>query len=284
MVNLVFTKWLNGIHYSHDSGMLWFESIRRHAHKQYAYIKVPGEKSPRVQWNIQSECLSISQRVKAEPEGLREPQHSAQVPSSVGDGPLNFANLRAGKLCETSHSEGDAGHSPLWSKRAQRASLGTTAYQVTRWLTLCVSKFLLWPQSASVIIGIFRIPGSLVPIHPSYNADKVCSRAVRGWHHIRHLGQGARAPGTVNASSHLTHARSRYGQGLLHKSYEERLWGLGLFSLEKRRLRGSGLKLRQGRSRLDIRKISSLKEWSGIGTGCPGRWWSPRPWRCSKNM
>jgi len=27
-----------------------------------------------------------------------------------------------------------------------------------------------------------------------------------------------------------------------------------------------------------------LKEWSGIRVGCPGRWWSPHPWRCSKYM
>jgi len=27
-----------------------------------------------------------------------------------------------------------------------------------------------------------------------------------------------------------------------------------------------------------------LKEWSGIGTGCPGQWWSHHPWRCSKNV
>ena len=26
-------------------------------------------------------------------------------------------------------------------------------------------------------------------------------------------------------------------------------------------------------------KISLLKEWSGIGTGCPGRRLSPHPWR-----
>jgi len=31
-------------------------------------------------------------------------------------------------------------------------------------------------------------------------------------------------------------------------------------------------------------KISSLKEFWSIGTGCPGKWWSPHPWRCSKNM
>jgi len=31
-------------------------------------------------------------------------------------------------------------------------------------------------------------------------------------------------------------------------------------------------------------KISLLKERSGIGTGCPGQWWSPHPWRGSKNV
>jgi len=31
-------------------------------------------------------------------------------------------------------------------------------------------------------------------------------------------------------------------------------------------------------------KFSFLKEWSGIGTGCPGKWWSHHPWRCSKNV
>ena len=31
-------------------------------------------------------------------------------------------------------------------------------------------------------------------------------------------------------------------------------------------------------------KISLPKEWSGIGTGCAGRWWSPYPWRGSKNV
>ena len=31
-------------------------------------------------------------------------------------------------------------------------------------------------------------------------------------------------------------------------------------------------------------KISLLKEWSGIGTGCPGKWWSHHPWRGSKTV
>jgi len=94
-------------------------------------------------------------------------------------------------------------------------------------------------------------------------------------------------------------------KGLEHKSYEEWLRELGLFSLEKRRLRGdlitlysslaggcseggvglcsqvtsdrtrgNGLKLCSDRM---LGKISLLKEWSGIGPGCPGRWWSPHP-------
>jgi len=36
--------------------------------------------------------------------------------------------------------------------------------------------------------------------------------------------------------------------------------------------------------RLDIRKNIFTNEWSGIGTGCPGQWWSPHPWRGSDNM
>jgi len=35
---------------------------------------------------------------------------------------------------------------------------------------------------------------------------------------------------------------------------------------------------------LILGKISLLKEWSGIGTGCPGRWWSHHPWRGSNNV
>jgi len=31
-------------------------------------------------------------------------------------------------------------------------------------------------------------------------------------------------------------------------------------------------------------KVSLLKEWSDIGIGCPGKWWSHHPWRCSKNV
>ena len=89
--------------------------------------------------------------------------------------------------------------------------------------------------------------------------------------------------------------------GLEHRSCEDCLRELGMFILEKRRLRvdlitvynsltggksqgGGGLfsqgrmtrehslKLNQGIFRLDIRKYSSQKGCIGIGMGCPGKW------------
>ena len=100
---------------------------------------------------------------------------------------------------------------------------------------------------------------------------------------------------------------------LEHKYNGELLRELGLFLLEKRRLRGdnavynnlkggcgevgswpllpcnsdgmrgSGIKLHQRSVGWILRKTSPPKEWSGAGTGCPGRWLSHHTWRCSRN-
>jgi len=94
---------------------------------------------------------NVSAFLKGRGLSLRERRVSAQVPSSVfSDGPPTFANLRVHKLREASHSEGDAGRSPLRSRRAQRASLRTAVYGVTRRLALVISKFPSWPQSRVV--------------------------------------------------------------------------------------------------------------------------------------
>jgi len=60
-----------------------------------------------------------------------------------------------------------------------------------------------------------------------------------------------------------------------------RPWGEAGDTGFRHRREGQGI---SGGSDWTLGKISSLKEWSDIGTGCPGKWWSPCPWRCSKNM
>ena len=101
-------------------------------------------------------------------------------------------------------------------------------------------------------------------------------------------------------------------RGLEHLPYEDRLRELGLFSLEKRRLRGdliaafqyvkgaykqegsqlfervvnsrtrgSGFTLKEGRFRMDVRGKFFTMRVVRCWHSCPERLWMPHPWRCS---
>jgi len=69
----------------------------------------------------------------------------------------------------------------------------------------------------------------------------------------------------ITLYNHLKGACREMGVGLFSQVTSDKMWG-------------NGFKLCQGRFRFNIRKkISSKKEWWGIGTGFPGRWRSHCP-------
>ena len=122
------------------------------------------------------------------------------------------------------------------------------------------------------------------------------------------MSRAPRCKKNTEALEHVQRRATKLVKGLQCKSYEEWLRELGLFSLEDAQVRrycsqqlpemrfwlggfglfscttsdstrGNGLKLHQGRFRLNIWQM-----WLCTRIACPGRWWSHHPWRCSRNV
>jgi len=61
--------------------------------------------------------------------------------------------------------------------------------------------------------------------------------------------------------------------------------GVGLFSrVTVIVLEGMASSCAREDSGWTLGNTTSLKGWSGTGMGCPRRWWSHRPWRCSRKV
>jgi len=71
--------------------------------------------------------------------------------------------------------------------------------------------------------------------------------------------------------------------GVFAPGMQQSLFSHGLMAVRYKRAIMASSSVRGGLDWI-LGKISVLEESSGIGTNCPGKWWSHHPWRCSKNV